>query len=63
MKHNHGRILLGQGRYDIIKILRNDGSLSARKRSAHFDFLTDEELVAMQQAVKDGYNQPPGVAK
>ena len=38
--------------------LQNNGSLSARKRSAHFDFLTDEELVDMEQAVKNGYNQP-----
>ena len=38
--------------------LHNNGSLSARKRSAHFDFLTDEELSAMEQAVKDGYNRP-----
>lgn len=37
--------------------LQNNGSLSARKRSAHFDFLTDEELSAMEQAVKDGYNK------
>jgi Fic family protein len=36
--------------------LQNNGSLSAGKRSAHFDFLTDEELEAMQQAVRDGYN-------
>jgi len=38
--------------------LQNKGSLSARKRSTHFDFLTDEELVAMQQAARDGYNWP-----
>jgi hypothetical protein len=38
--------------------LQNNGSLSARKRSSHFDFLTDEELIAMEQAVKDGYNRP-----
>ena len=38
--------------------LQNNGSLSARKRSAHFDFLTDEELASMQQAVRDGYNWP-----
>jgi Fic family protein len=37
--------------------LQNNGSLSARKRSAHFDFLTDEELSAMEQAVRDGYNK------
>ncbi|WP_287038095.1 hypothetical protein [Desulfobacter sp.] len=38
--------------------LQNNGSLSARKRAALFDFLTDEELSAMEQAVKDGYNRP-----
>jgi hypothetical protein len=36
--------------------LQNNGRLSARKRSAHFNFLTDEELIAMEHAVKDGYN-------
>lgn len=35
--------------------LQNNGRLSQRKRAAHFDFLTDEELSAMEQAVKDGY--------
>jgi hypothetical protein len=38
--------------------LQNNGSLSAGKRSSHFDFLADEELAAMEQAVKDGYNRP-----
>jgi len=38
--------------------IQNNGSLSTRKRSAHFDFLTDEELAAMEQAVRDGFNQP-----
>ena len=38
--------------------LQNNGSLSVRKRSAHFDFLTDEELTAMEQAVKAGYSRP-----
>ncbi|MBC2704018.1 Fic family protein [Desulfobacula sp.] len=38
--------------------LKNNRSLSGRKRSTYFDFLTDEELVAMEQAVKDGYNRP-----
>ncbi len=37
--------------------LQNNGSLSARKRSTHFDFLTNEELTAMEQAVKDGYKR------
>ena len=38
--------------------LQNNGCLSARKKSAHFDFLTDEELTAMEQAVRNGYNRP-----
>ncbi|MEA3360865.1 MAG: Fic family protein [Thermodesulfobacteriota bacterium] len=37
--------------------LQNNGGLSARKRAAHFDFLTDEELSAMEQAVRDGYKR------
>ncbi len=37
--------------------LPNNGSLSARKRLAHFGFLTDEEMTAMEQAVRDGYNR------
>lgn len=36
--------------------LQNNGSLSARKRTV-FDFLTDDELAAMQQAVRNGYNR------
>jgi Fic family protein len=36
--------------------MQNNGNLSARKRSAHFDFLTDEELTAMELAVRNGYN-------
>ena len=35
--------------------LQNNGCLSARKRSAHFNFLSHDELTAMEQAVKDGY--------
>ena len=38
--------------------LQNNGNLSARKRSAHFDFLTDKELAAMEQAVRNGFNRP-----
>lgn len=37
--------------------LQNRGSLSARKRTTYFDFLTDEELSLMEQAVRDGYKQ------
>ena len=35
--------------------LQNHGSLSARKRAAHFDFLQDDELSLLEQAVNDGY--------
>ena len=37
--------------------LQNNGRLSDRKRSSHFDFLTDAELAAMEHAVKDGYHK------
>jgi hypothetical protein len=35
--------------------LQNQGRLSARKRESHFAYLTDEEIGAMEQAVRDGY--------
>ena len=35
--------------------LQNHGSLSARKKTSHFNFLTDKELSAMEKTVKDGY--------
>jgi hypothetical protein len=35
--------------------LQNNSSLTDTKRSAYFDFLTQEELTAMEMAVKDGY--------
>lgn len=35
--------------------LQNNGRLSAGKRNTHFGFLTDAELTAMEQAVKDNY--------
>jgi len=38
--------------------LQNNGSLSAKKRSSHFDFLTDEELTVMEHVVKYGYDRP-----
>ena len=34
---------------------QNKGTLSARKRASHFDFLTDEEVREMEQAVRNGY--------
>jgi hypothetical protein len=35
--------------------LQNNGRLSARKRTSHFDFLTDEEICQMEQAVQAAY--------
>ncbi len=32
--------------------LQNDGHLSVKKRTAYFDFLTDEELIALEQTIK-----------
>ena len=36
--------------------LQNNGSLSAKKRSDYFDFLTDEELKVMEQTIQAHYN-------
>ncbi len=41
--------------------LQGNGKLSARKRAAHFDFLSDEELVAMEQAVREAQGSPPSL--
>jgi len=35
--------------------LQHNGRLSANKREAHFKFLTDIELAAMESAVRNGY--------
>ena len=35
--------------------LHNNGRLSVKKRAAHFGFLTDDELAAMEKAVREGY--------
>ena len=40
--------------------LRNKGKLSAKKRTTYFSFLTDVELAAMEQAVRDGYYRAEG---
>lgn len=37
--------------------LQGNGTLSLKKRSAHFDFLSDAELSAMEEAVRDSYMQ------
>jgi hypothetical protein len=38
--------------------LQNNGRLSARKRASHFDFLSDEEIARMEQAVLAAYAIP-----
>jgi hypothetical protein len=35
--------------------LQNHGRLSARKRASHFDFLSDEEIARMEQAMQAAY--------
>ena len=35
--------------------LHNNGRLSVKKRTAHFGFLTDDELADMENAVREGY--------
>jgi len=35
--------------------LQNNGRLSGRKRASHFDFLTDDEIARMEQAVRSAY--------
>ncbi len=35
--------------------LQNNGRLSAKKRASHFDFLTDEEVSSLEQAVHSAY--------
>ncbi len=32
--------------------LQNNGRISARKRSSHFGFLSDEEIASLEQAVQ-----------
>jgi hypothetical protein len=34
--------------------LQNNGCLSPKKREAHFEFLTDDELAGMENAVREG---------
>ena len=35
--------------------LQNKGRLSARKRASHFDFLSEDEIVRMEQAARSAY--------
>jgi Fic family protein len=41
--------------------LQNNGRLSARKRASHFEFLSDEEIARMEQAVQSAYGNPTAV--
>jgi len=38
--------------------LQNNGPLSAQKSLDHFDFLSDEEIAGMEQAVQTAYSPP-----
>lgn len=40
----------------IQSCLQGSGRLSARKRTSHFDFLSDEEIARMEEAVRSAYN-------
>jgi hypothetical protein len=43
--------------------LQNNGRLSVRKRSAYFDFLTDDELEHLERAVQVGFTSAAGSAQ
>lgn len=43
--------------------LQNNGQLSERKRTSHFDFLSDEEIAHMEQAVQSAYGNTTPDAK
>jgi hypothetical protein len=36
----------------IQSCLQNNGRLSARKRASHFEFLSDNEVVSMEEAIQ-----------
>jgi len=44
----------------IRSCLQNSGRLSARKRTSHFDFLSDEEVVRMEQVIQSTYGDDAG---
>lgn len=41
--------------------LQNNGLLSARKRASHFTFLSDVEIVSIEQAIQSSYGRNPRV--
>ena len=42
--------------------LHNNGRLSARKRESYFDFLTNDELTLLEQAVQTSFTSAPAPA-
>jgi len=44
----------------IQSCLQNKGRLSARKRTSHFDFLSDEEVTRMEEATQTAYGNGDG---
>jgi len=40
--------------------LQNHGRLSARKRTSHFEFLSDEEVTRMEKAIQSAYGHEEG---
>ena len=40
--------------------LQNNGRLSARKRTSHFEFLSDSEVTRMEQAIRSAYGRDEG---
>lgn len=38
--------------------LQNNGRLSRKKRVSHFDYLSDDEIAMMEQAVQSAYGDP-----
>lgn len=42
--------------------LQNNGRLSARKRTSHFEFLSDEEVTRMEEAIRSAYGNGEAMA-
>jgi hypothetical protein len=41
--------------------LQNNGRLSARKRAAHFESLSDTEVTRMEEAIRSSFPPSPGI--
>jgi len=44
----------------IQSCLQNKGRLAARKRASHFDFLSDDEVARMEEAIRSAYRNGDG---